>query len=160
MSGPLGPLRDEMAHAPGRHLLRASLAGTAVQVGLAVPAIVWVDSLGSAYALVSLVLFAGGTVACLWAFWLAVQRSRYETIGVGGLYFLAGCAPGSVQRVMVGSLSAQVVVGLAAAGVRPYTSLAFGILVPMWGLGLAGVWGARHGTFPSRGTTSERGTGS
>jgi hypothetical protein len=43
-----------------------------------------------------------------------------------------------------------VVVAFAAAALRPFTSLAFGILVPMWGLALAGVWGARHGTFGPR----------
>lgn len=152
MSGRLAGLRDDLTGIPGAHLVWASLAGTGLQVSLAVPAAVWVDALGPLYALASLLLFAGGTLACGWAFWLAVQRSRYETIGVGGLYFLAGCAPPAVQRVLMGSLAVQVAAGLAAASVRPYTSLAFGILVPMWGLGLAGAWGARHGTFPPRGT--------
>ena len=34
--------------------------------------------------------------------------------------------------------------------IRPFTPLAFGILVPMLGLGLIALWGARHGTFPAR----------
>src|SRR5207248_757919 len=32
----------------------------------------------------------------------------------------------------------------------------FGILVPLWGLGLAGLWAARHGTFPRRKVASGR----
>jgi hypothetical protein len=33
---------------------------------------------------------------------------------------------------------------------RPYTEVAFGILAPMFGLGLMGVWGGRYGDFPER----------
>jgi hypothetical protein len=44
----------------------------------------------------------------------------------------------------------QVVVALVTAIARPFTGLAFGILVPVFGLGLAGLWGARRGSFPSR----------
>jgi hypothetical protein len=31
-----------------------------------------------------------------------------------------------------------------------YSPLAFGILVPVFGLGLCGLWGARYGTFEPR----------
>ncbi|MGH9282335.1 MAG: hypothetical protein ACRD0S_05305, partial [Acidimicrobiales bacterium] len=41
-------------------------------------------------------------------------------------------------------------VALVAAGVRPNSSLAFGVLAPLWGQGLAALWAARHGTFPPR----------
>jgi hypothetical protein len=37
------------------------------------------------------------------------------------------------------------------SAVRPFSSLAFGVLVPVSGLGLMGLWGARYGTFPPRG---------
>jgi hypothetical protein len=43
-----------------------------------------------------------------------------------------------------------VVIAFTAAGIRPYSSLAFSILAPMWGLGLSGLWGARYGTFGPR----------
>ena len=39
---------------------------------------------------------------------------------------------------------------VAAASIRPYTEVAFGILAPMFGLGLMGVWGGRYGEFPPR----------
>lgn len=96
----------------------------------------------------ALVLFAAGSGAFLWAFAVAVQRSRHEVIGVGGLYFLAGCAPPAVQRSMLASLGVQATVPLGVAVARPFT--AFGVLAPMWALGLAGLWGARHGRFPAR----------
>ncbi len=36
------------------------------------------------------------------------------------------------------------------AGVRLYTNLAAGILVPVFGLALCGLWAARHGRFAAR----------
>ncbi|MCQ3810841.1 MAG: hypothetical protein KTV68_09840 [Acidimicrobiia bacterium] len=101
-------------------------------------------------AVVSLGLLAAGCAAMLWAFQRALQRSRYELIGVGGLYFLTGCAPRSVRVSMMAALGVELVVALAAASVRPFTASAFGILVPVYALGLSGAWGARHGSFPSR----------
>ena len=118
------------------------------------------DPMAVPIAVVSLTLLAAGCAAMLWAFQRALQRSRYELIGVGGLYFLAGCAPRTVQFSMMAALAFEVVVALAAASVRPFTASAFGILVPVYALGLSGAWGARYGTFPPRpldSTTSDRG---
>ena len=133
----------------GRAIVRASTGGTAVFVLLAVLALV-ADQLVPAYVVASLVLFAGGTLAFVVAFLRAVDRSRTEAIGVGGLFFGAGAAPGRVQALLLGSLGIEVVVAITAAALRPYTAVAFGTLAPMWGLGLAGLWVARHGWFPSR----------
>jgi hypothetical protein len=47
-------------------------------------------------------------------------------------------------------LAAQVVVAVATAAARPFTTLAFGVLVPVFGVGLNGLWAARHGRFPPR----------
>jgi hypothetical protein len=41
-----------------------------------------------------------------------------------------------------------VVVAVTAAALRPFTALAFSVLVPMLGLGLMALWAARHGRFP------------
>ena len=38
----------------------------------------------------------------------------------------------------------------ATAAARPFTALAFGVLVPMLGLGLMALWGARYGALPGR----------
>jgi hypothetical protein len=138
------------APVPGRGLIQASWTGTLAYSVVAALATAWPAVFEVPVALVSLALFFGGVGAFLWAYAVAVSRSRTDQIGVGGLFFLAGCAPRSVQRSMMASLALQVVVAVVTASIRLYTPLAFGVLVPVWGLGLAGLWGARHGTFPPR----------
>ena len=143
-------------------LVIVSWAGTAVFVVTAIAAAATDNDPARAVALgAALVLFALGTVAFLAAYAVAVGRSREDAIGIGGLYFLAGkdTAPPATKRALLGSLAAQTVVALATAAARPYSTLAFGILVPMYGLGLTGLWGARNGTFQRRrpGSQSEIG---
>ena len=134
----------------GAAIITASWAGSAVFTVVAVIATIDPDSLGAPAVIVSLVLFAAGSAAMFWAFLIAVQRSRTDAIGIGGLYFGAGSAPKGVQRQLMGSLAVQVLVALVTASIRVFTSLAFGILVPVWGLGLAGLWCARYGEFSPR----------
>lgn len=99
---------------------------------------------------VSLVCFAGGVVAFLGAYALAVNRSRTDAIGMGGLFFLADSAPPTVRQRMLGLWVVQLVVAVVVASVRIYTSVAFALLAPMLGIGLTGLWAARHGAFPPR----------
>lgn len=106
---------------------------------------------------VCLAAFTVGVVAFLWGYWTAVQRSRHDEISVGALYFLSGgVAPRSVSATMNILLAVQVVAGISFAIARsstngkPGSTLAFGILVPMLGLGLNGLWGSRHGVFAQR----------
>jgi hypothetical protein len=134
----------------GDALLRADWIGTSVFTVTAVSAAL-VEVVRGPAAVASLALFGVGTVVFLWAYVIAIGRSRTDAIGMGGLFFLAGSAPRRVQRSFMVALAVQVVVGVATASARPFTSLAFGVLVPMYGLGLAGFWAARHGTFPARG---------
>ena len=126
-----------------------SWRGTVLFSVTAVAATVF-DELRWLAAVVALTLFGVGCVVFLVAFALAVERSRTDAIGIGGLYFLVGSAPSSTQRHLLGSLAVQVVVGLATAAIRMFTSLAFGTLIPVFGLALAGLWGARYGEFESR----------
>lgn len=113
---------------------------------------------------VDIVCFAIGVVAFLWGYWNAVQRSREEEIGVAALYFLLdGIAPRTVVRRMNAMLAFQTVWAVVTAVWRgstngkPGSTLAFGILVPMLGLGLNGLWGAFHGTFGPRVTREQHG---
>ncbi len=109
-------------------------------------------------AITAMGLFAIGVFAFIWSFWNAVQRSRHEQIGVMQVYLLLGDpTPARVRRIMLAMLAVQVTVGLVTAIARseaddgsPGTSLAVGILVPMFGLGLNGLWSAFHGVFPPR----------
>jgi hypothetical protein len=108
----------------------------------------WTQILGVT---VALVLFAIGCAAFLAGYARAIQRSRSEEISVTGLYLLAGPAvPGPVKRRLGLLLAVQIVVALVTAGIRTFTPLAFGVLVPVFGLGLNGLWAARHGRFPPR----------
>jgi hypothetical protein len=134
---------------------RAALWGTAVFVVTSVLAAL-VKSFEIVALFVSLLLFAAGTATFLWALVVAAGRSREREMTVAGLFLLQGSAPRDVRRRLLGALAAEVVVGLGVAIARPFTSLAFGLLVPVYGLALAGLWGARHGTFPPRRPASPR----
>lgn len=134
-------------------IVRASWLGTAVFVSTAIAAVITRRATVPAAA-VALGLFATGIVIFFWAYAVAVSRSRTDAIGIGGLFFLAGegTAPTSVKRSLLSSLGVQVAVGLATAIARPFTSLAFGVLAPLFGLALTGLWGAKKGTFGPRRT--------
>lgn len=133
----------------GVRIVQASWAGTVAFVATAALAAA-VASVDVVALVVALALFTAGTAAFTVAFATAVRRSRTEEIIVPSLFFLQGSAPPRVRRLLFGSLALEVVAAFVTAGVRPNTSLAFGILAPMYGIGLAGLWAARHGTFPPR----------
>jgi hypothetical protein len=96
---------------------------------------------------VSLTFFAASLVVWAYAFGLAVVRSaRGDDISVPTLFFLSsGAAPAAVRRHLLGSLTVAVVVAVVTVKANPFSAL-----VPMLALGLAGLWSARHGTFPPR----------
>jgi hypothetical protein len=108
-------------------------------------------------AIVDLLLFAIGVATFIWGYFSAVQRSRSDEISVAGLFLLIdGVAPKSVARLMNSALIIQIVVGILAAIIRHSTNgvsgstLAFGVLVPLLGLGLNGLWASKYGTFNQR----------
>lgn len=137
--------------ATGAGVVAADLVGSVVFASAAVLATVWPEALAVPVAVLDVALFAAGCVAFVWSFLVVVARSRTEAISVASTYFLTGgTAPSPVRLVLLGALAAQVVVALATASIRPFTALAFGILVPVYGLGLNGLWAARHGSFPGR----------
>jgi len=143
---------------PGSLLVKCNLGLTAVFVAASiVAAVAFTSPWKTIGVVVSLGCFTVGIVAFLWGYWTAVQRSRTDNISVAALYFLVdNCAPQSVARLMNGALGVQVVVAVATAISRTTTdgrtgsTLAFGVLAPMMGLGLNGLWGATHGTFAPR----------
>lgn len=142
----------------GAGVVRANIVLTAVFVVSAIIAAVVFDGFAQVQGVVvAVTLFAVGVFAFLAGYFVAVGRSRTHELSVAELYFLTGTAtPREVKRPMLLALTVQVVVALATALSRPNTdgragsTLAFGVLVPMLGLGLNGLWSARHGTFGPR----------
>jgi len=143
---------------PGSILVKCDLVLTSIFVAMSiVAAVAFASPWKTIGVVVSLGCFSVGIVSFLWGYWTAVQRSRTDNISVAALYFLVdNCAPQSVARLMNGALGVQVVVAVATAISRTTTdgrtgsTLAFGVLAPMMGLGLNGLWGATHGTFSPR----------
>jgi hypothetical protein len=135
----------------GHRLITLDMVGTAafvITATLEAAVLTWARPIGVA---VALILFTVGCVLFLWGYAVAVQRSRTNEIGVTALYLLTdGVAPKPVKARLLGLLTIQVVAALTTAALRPFTTVAFGILVPMFGLGVNGLWAARHGRFAER----------
>lgn len=136
---------------PGGRSSRAAWIATAVltlalAVGVAVPD----GAGGTVVVVVSMALFAIGIVTFGWAFAVAVARSRTEVLAVSNAFLLQGSVPTDVRRAFYAALAVQTVVAVAAAAVRPFTAVAFGILAPMSVLGLMALWGVQHGEFDPR----------
>lgn len=137
--------------APGAGLVNVTFAGTGLLVGTSAAAAALPDTFGLAHAVLSSVLFAVGTGGLLWAYALGVSRSRTDAVSLAGLFFLGGgAAPPDVRRPFRVALAVEVAVVVAAAVARPYSEVAFGVLAPMFGLGLMATWGGRYGSFPPR----------
>jgi hypothetical protein len=141
----------------GRRIVQASWAGTAVFAVVCVLGLVS-EAVRGPFIAACLALFAVGCVLFLWAYWTAVQRSRTDELGIGGLFFLAGpTAPRPIKAHLNGSLAVEVVlavttasIGIAGTSDTELNALAFAMLVPVYALGCTGLWGARHGTFGPR----------
>lgn len=141
-------------------LVRLNLLGTGVFLAALAVAIPFKDERFAQLliGIVSVVLFAAGIATSLWAYTSALERSRTEEVGVANLYLLTGdTAPRDVKRTMLGALAVQVVAALAGAivGVTglqqgDVNALAFGVLVPMLGIGMNGAWAARYGSYGPR----------
>lgn len=136
---------------PGRRLIQCAIAGTVLFTIVSVVEVIvesWTRPVAVA---VDLGLFAVGCTTFLGAYAIAIGRSRTEEIGVASLYLLTNrVAPNPVRIRLLVPFAVQCVVAITVASVRPFTVAAFAVLVPMYGLGLNGVWAARHGTFGPR----------
>jgi len=126
-------------------------------VSAALSAIVFDELTRAIGVVVALVLFAVGVFAFLIGYFVAVGRSRTEEMGVAELYLLTSAAlPKPARRVLLWALGIQIVTALATALARSSTdgqagsTLAFGVLVPMLGLGINGLASARYGRFGPR----------
>lgn len=131
----------------GRTIIRSTWIGTALFVVVTAAGALTPEARIVA-AGVDLVLFIAGSVLYLWGWGLAAGRSRESEITLWNLILLEGVAPRPVRARLLGALGAQVVVAAATCWIT--AALAFGWLVPMWGLAHCQLWGARHGVFHPR----------
>jgi hypothetical protein len=128
----------------GTALIRATWTGTVIFVLGAVVAAVVADS-RFVVALLDVALFLGGCGLFFWTLVVAARRSREVEIGLWNLFLLEGVAPKRVRMRMLSPIGVEIAVALATAWIAG--PLAFGILVPVWALGCAGLWGAKYGRF-------------
>ncbi|MEO7371356.1 MAG: hypothetical protein ABI949_03745 [Ilumatobacteraceae bacterium] len=150
---------EQIAH-PGGRVVAGDLAGTALFLAaLAVAVPLRNHRFGQVLiAAVSMVLFAIGVATTLWAYTRALERSRVEEVGVANLYLITGnTAPKPIGRMLTLALGVQVVAAIAGAWIGvvgldkgQLNALAFGVLVPMFGIGMNGVWAALHGSYGPR----------
>ncbi|MGQ0833149.1 MAG: hypothetical protein ACT4OV_15890 [Microthrixaceae bacterium] len=141
---PSGSTADEV-------LIRVDVAATALLVLTSLAAAALPTGFERVHAVVSGLLFSLGTGALLWAYLIGISRSRRDLVTLSGLFFLGGeSAPGAVRRRFQVALAVQVVAVVTAAAIRPYSEAAFGVLAPMFGLGLMALWGGRHGSFSAK----------
>ena len=135
----------------GEGIVRVDTWATIVFAVTSTAAAVVPDPLEYVAVPVDVVLFVVGCSAFLWAYAVAIGRSRYDAVTMAGVFFLSDrVAPARVTRRFRVLLAVQVVVAVATAAARPFTALAFGVLVPVLGLGLMALWSARHGVFPAK----------
>ena len=131
---------------PGRAIVVTSWASVVLFAAVAIPDALGVHAFDGVAIGVALAMVLGSLPIWLFAYGLAVTRTaRGDDITVSSLFFLSGSAPKPVQRQLLGSVFASVVVAAATVAFNP-----FGALVPMLPLGLTGLWGARHGQYPPR----------
>jgi hypothetical protein len=129
---------------------RVSQWVTLVFTVVAVTGSIWSRLLPVAVVL-DLGLFLVGCGAFAWALLRAAGRSREHAVSLGGLFFLTdGVAPRRVAVALWGSVIAQTVVAVGTAAVHPFSELAFGVLVPMFGWAMLALWSAVYGHFPQR----------
>lgn len=133
----------------GNDLYRTNLYATGAFTVAAVAAAIFPGPLRIPFAVFSCILFGLGTIAFLWAYGKALERSRDQDVSVPMIYGMT-VAPKDVRRRFHLLTFVQSAVAIATASIHPFTAQAFGILAPMLGLGLAGLWAARHGTFAER----------
>lgn len=144
---------------PGTLLVWGDLVVTLVMVVVSLLGVVDYGRFAFAAASVDLAIFAIGVALFAAALWLGAQRSREAEMDVAAWFLLSRVAPVQVRRALLGALGSQIVVALGAAFATmeeataagdQATKLAFGTLVPIFGLAVNGVWTARHGAFPPR----------
>jgi len=130
----------------GKAIVVASWSTLGVFAIVAICDAAGLHALNTPATVVIVVLFLASLPIWIYAFGLALVRSaRGDDIAVGSWVFLTPSAPKEQRRHLLGATAVCVVVALGTAWANP-----FSVLVPMLPLGLAALFGARHGVDPPR----------
>lgn len=130
----------------GRAIEVVAWGGDAAFAVTALPVALGVDAFDDAAIVVCLTLFFASLIVWTWALGAAIVRTaRGDDVAVTTLFLIEGRVPGRVRWSLYGALAVCLAVTVATAAANP-----FGVLVPMLPLGLVGLWGARHQTYPRR----------
>lgn len=132
---------------PADWLARLDLGGTIAFLVVTVAAGIVGDDAAAVNLIACAVLFVVGSAIWAWGFVLAAARSRDEVLDLAGLFYLTGSAPRPARRWFLGLWFAQIAIAVAAI---PLTSPPFGVMVPVFGIGIITLWAATRGTFPER----------
>ena len=144
--------------AGGGAVVRADIIGTVLIAAVGALGLVSEALARSLLVPVSSVAAAAGVIAFVWSYFRAVSRSRDHEISVSQLYGVAGkVAPPGVKRRLQWCLWGQVVVAVAVTAIgfsqtepQEFNWPAVIIVVPLYGMGLNGVWVSCFGTFGPR----------
>jgi hypothetical protein len=134
--------------ASGRGIVVASWLGDLLFAVTAIPIALGASALDDPAVVIALLLFFASLVVWFWALGsAAVRTTRGDDVQVWSLFLLEGRVPARVRFHLYGSFVVCLAITVATASANP-----FGVLVPMYPLGLIGLWGARHGVYPPRKT--------
>ncbi len=144
--GVMAPRGDEWA-GRGAAIITSAWVGTLVFVATTALAVI-VPSARIPVVAVDLLLFVAGSGLYLWGWGVAAGRSREDEISLWNLILLEDVAPPAVRLRLLGAVAIQVVVAAATCWIT--AALAFGWLVPVWGVAHCEFWAARYGVFVPR----------
>ncbi len=132
-------------------LVRASVAVTIGHGAFSVLTWAFAERFDRLYLVVSAALFIGGTGLLALGLWNGIQRSRTEEVTLTGLAAIdTSYVPPRTRNLLWGMTLLQTAYGVLFASLRPFTDQAFGLLVPLFGLGVTMLWASRFGVFHPR----------
>ncbi|MGH9124249.1 MAG: hypothetical protein ACRDZ8_05920 [Acidimicrobiales bacterium] len=134
-------------HHQGTGIIGSALLGTALFTVISLIAIA-VPAARIVAVVVDLVLLVAGSGLYILGWGVAAGRSRDCEIRLWNLILLEDIAPNRVRAWLLGAVAVEIVVAGATCWIAD--ALAFGWLVPVWGLAHCEYWGARYGAFLSR----------
>lgn len=129
-------------------LPKISLWSTALFAVVSVLTFLTADSLDQLFAVFCGLLFFVGTILLGLGLWNGIQRSRQDSVTLAGLLSVSSAhVPSKVRNVLWAAVVVQTALAVLFAALRPFTQQAFGVLVPVLGLGMAALWGSRFAEF-------------